>query len=713
MAGWDDTIFSNLPPRFKRGAARVGSDLAFGATHPFTALGNAIFGGLAAAPEAAGKAVSYGAGKLGVPNPELLGHDVQSYLEMPSLSPTGAAHVAPTLAAAHLSPDLAIFAGPLAKTADLEALKTAQTMNTAGHEAEAIWNKTGWFQGADRKWRYEIPDTNATVNPNLGVGTAAQQFNHPDLYEAYPDLAKIDMGTDIRGDKPRGAYAPGGWPDDMSDRDVRSAVEEATGQPVGPSDIPKDVWQPPEEIHAAAGNMSDLRNTSLHELQHAVQEREGFAPGGSLDYDAAGGDAQAASRKYWSLPGEVEARNVEARSGLTPDQLRENPPWLTSDVSQGLMTPGQPGIGRGPQLSEPKPPTPGATGIATGGKLFDYSGLSKVPDVPQFDLPRYNPPRGVPARIGDLTSNPDVRQGMLDTIQRGQQMGGADWYNADPLRQAFIDELGKSGDPRFKQYMDLVAATSPRSDVGTNVRNASYYYNRLVNGEPMPDVGTPNPQPYGHMAQRLHQQNAQTVAGGGWDPLQNPKPASFAQDLMGNQQPVAVDTHAFRLPGMLSQDPRFLETAYQSSKDAPKQNIQQMVLSGQMSMEDALKQPAYWQAQPKANEYEAMEQYYQGLAQDRGISPAQAQAAAWVGGGQQTGLASDASKPFIGFVEDRANKTADVRGLSPAEALSQFIRGKAPLLGVGGAGAAAIPWWQQWQQGQDQQQGGGYGQPSA
>jgi hypothetical protein len=341
-----------------------------------------------------------------------------------------------------------------------------------------------------------------------------------------------------------------------------------------------------------------------------------------------------------------------------------------------------------------------------GGKLFNYGDLSKVPDVPQFDLPRYAPPRGVPARIGDLTANPDVRQGMLDTIQRGQQMGGADWYNADPLRQAFTDELGKAGDPRFQQYMDLVAATSPRSDVGTNVRNASYYYNRLVNDQGMPAVGDINPQPYGHMAQRLHQMNAQTVAGPGWDPLQNPKPASFAQDLMGNQQPVAVDTHAFRLPGMLAQDPRFLETAYQSSKDAPKQNIQQMVMSGQMSMEDALKQPAYWQAQPKANEYGAMEQYYQGLGKDAGLSPAQAQAAAWVGGGQQTGLASDASKPFIGFVEDRANKTADAYGLSPAEALSQFIRGKRSLLGIGAGAAATAPLWQQHQQGQ---QGGANG----
>ena len=63
--------------------------------------------------------------------------------------------------------------------------------------------------------------------------------------------------------------------------------------------------------------------------------------------------------------------------------------------------------------------------------------------------------------------------------------------------------------------MDLVAATSPRSDVGTNARNASYYYSRAMQGEPMPAVGDRNPQPYGHMAQRLHQMNAERVAGAG------------------------------------------------------------------------------------------------------------------------------------------------------------------------------------------------------
>ena len=397
---------------------------------------------------------------------------------------------------------------------------------------------------------------------------------------------------------------------------------------------------------------------------------------------------------YWT-PRIVQGALSGIKSGLT----------LPGDVATGKINPTDPGFpGRVADMAGVATAgagaVPGEAGeLRAGAKLFDYSGLSKVPDVPQFDLPRYTPPRGVPGRVADLTANPDVRQGMLDTIKRGQDMGGADWYNADPLRQQFISELGpEAGAQRFQHYMDLVAATSPRSDVGTNVRNASYYYNRLVNDQGMPAVGDANPQPFGHMAQRLHQMNAQRVADAGWDPLNNPKPASFAQDLMGNQEPVAVDTHAFRLPGMLAQDPRFLETAYQTAKDAPKQNIQQLVTSGQMSMDDALKTPAYWQAQPKTNEYGAMEQYYKGLADEAGLSPAQAQAAAWVGGGQTTGLASDETKPFIGFVEDRANKAAERYGVSPAEALSRFIRGKGYL--YGGAGAlAAPPLVQQYQRG--------------
>jgi hypothetical protein len=319
-------------------------------------------------------------------------------------------------------------------------------------------------------------------------------------------------------------------------------------------------------------------------------------------------------------------------------------------------------------------------GEAKPGGLFDYSRLHEVPNVLQVDIPRYTPPRGVPARTLDLVNDQAVRSKMLETISQGQQMGGANWYNAEPLRQAFNAELGGKGDAAFRRYMDMVAATSPRSDVGTNARNASYYYGRLMRGEGTPEVGTPNPQPYGHMAQRLHQMNAERVAGAGWDPLNNPKPASFVENLVGNQAPVTVDTHALRLPAILAQDPRFLETAYQAAKDASKQNIQQLVTGGAMPIGEA--RAAHWQAQPKENEYAALEQYYKGLGRELGLTPAQTQASAWVGGGKLTGLASDESKPFLRFLEDRINLTAEKRGETPKQTLKAFIRGKAPLLTV-------------------------------
>ena len=332
----------------------------------------------------------------------------------------------------------------------------------------------------------------------------------------------------------------------------------------------------------------------------------------------------------------------------------------------------------------------GGMKVATPGPMFDYSQLHKVPSIQQFDLPRNIPPRGVPQRTIDITTNPAVRDKMLDVVEEGRKMGGAKWYNAEPLREAFNAELGSGGDAAFRKYMDLVAATSPRSDVGTNVRNASYYYGRAMSGEPMPAVGDKNPQPYGHMAQRLHQMNAERVAGAGWDPLNNPKPASFVENLVGNQNPATIDTHAFRLPAILGRDPRFLETAFQVSKDAPKQNIQKMLASGEISMDDAAARAAFWQAQPKANEYAAMENYYKSLGKELGLTPAQTQASAWVGGGKITGLASDESKPFLRFFEDRVNLTAEKRGETPAKVMKDFIRGKKPLLTIPPAAMGAL-----------------------
>lgn len=323
--------------------------------------------------------------------------------------------------------------------------------------------------------------------------------------------------------------------------------------------------------------------------------------------------------------------------------------------------------------------------------LFDYSMLHEVPKVPQFDLPRYEPPRGVSKRALDVTSDPNVREGMLRTIMAGQKMGGDKWYNAEPLRQHFTRVLGEEGGNKaFRKYMDFVAATSPRSKVDANVRNASYYYAKAMRGEPMPEVGEKNPQPYGHLAQRLHQMNAQRVHGPGWEPLTNPKPASFVENLAGNQMPGTIDTHAFRLPAIIGKDPRFLDPRYVSSKDAPIRNIQKEVESGQMSMDEAAKHGSLWQSVPKDNEYAHMEQFYRELGRELGMTTAQTQASAWVGGGHMTGLGSDESKPFIRFLDDRVHVTAAKRGMDPKDVLDKFIRGELELFRDGGAVHGAL-----------------------
>ena len=81
--------------------------------------------------------------------------------------------------------------------------------------------------------------------------------------------------------------------------------------------------------------------------------------------------------------------------------------------------------------------------------------------MPQFDLPRFNPPKGVSQRVQDLIANPDVRSQMLEGMRRGMDVG-APWYNAQPAIQPAIDALGsdEAGRAAFSRLQDFMGATS-------------------------------------------------------------------------------------------------------------------------------------------------------------------------------------------------------------------------------------------------------------
>jgi hypothetical protein len=77
----------------------------------------------------------------------------------------------------------------------------------------------------------------------------------------------------------------------------------------------------------------------VHEIQHAVQVREGFDTGASFDLDTfkkakTEEERRAITNNYLNSAGEVEARLTEARRNMTPEQRRAIPPWEMYDVAE-------------------------------------------------------------------------------------------------------------------------------------------------------------------------------------------------------------------------------------------------------------------------------------------------------------------------------------------------------------------------------------------
>lgn len=195
-----------------------------------------------------------------------------------------------------------IFAGPGARTADHEALRRAEEMRWQGRSPDEIWRETGWAWDEARDQPYfEISDDATRLMPGQAQ-TVGQAIDHPALKAAYPDIADMRFSPESAPAN-SGAYYRGG-----------------NGNP--------------ERIALGPGSDATRLNMALHELQHGVQTREAFAPGASAAgyMTERGIDRDQARRLYRRTAGEVQARNVEARRSMTPEERRATPPWATQDT---------------------------------------------------------------------------------------------------------------------------------------------------------------------------------------------------------------------------------------------------------------------------------------------------------------------------------------------------------------------------------------------
>lgn len=249
---------------------------------------------------------------------------------------------------------LGSFMGVTSKTFDKNRLAEAQIMKANGAHPDEIWNKTETFQGADMRWRQEISDSTSKLKDNppwaltnvngLSSARLEKVLDHPELYAAYPWLKDAQVF-------------------------LNSFIPEGNAQVVGG-----------REIHLGLKAAED-KGTILHEIQHVIQEREGFAKGGQAAQNYAlrfeddvgnmradlvkiqtrlqkGGTitaeeqstidkatklfeldrlrrtagAERAYENYLRLAGEVEARNVETRMLLNTTERRNIPPSATEDT---------------------------------------------------------------------------------------------------------------------------------------------------------------------------------------------------------------------------------------------------------------------------------------------------------------------------------------------------------------------------------------------
>ena len=190
------------------------------------------------------------------------------------------------------------FGGENARRANLDALDQAKEMERQGVAMETIFRETGWYTGADGKWRFEIDDSGMEysrwgdlnrsdraeyarfrelegkfidgsitleeqnelrqlIDQGHGPGRAEEQqtlqlsdfVRHDELYRNYPQLREAGLRFADLPDGTMGSYNPG-----------TNAITLDNSLRTSPED------------------------TLVHEIQHAIQSAEGFAGGASSEY---------------------------------------------------------------------------------------------------------------------------------------------------------------------------------------------------------------------------------------------------------------------------------------------------------------------------------------------------------------------------------------------------------------------------------------------
>ena len=250
------------------------------------------------------------------------------------------------------------FIGKGAKLFSFKEADRAGKLLDSGRHPASIYRETGTYvEHPDKKPRQEISDANASIDPNqLLTDMNADRYlstepvryskdtaklhevlKHPSLFANYPELKDINV-----------IYGHG--------------VKNSTGY-----------FDPRTNTILAAGRTpEEARSIIIHEIQHAIQQREGWSPGASLEnipYDSRTKqqyeqkvmdlkrsknidftdkdnlkniDRLLRTELYKRTAGEADARLAQARQYFTQEELRAFDPTNFYDIPLKEMLIGKP-----------------------------------------------------------------------------------------------------------------------------------------------------------------------------------------------------------------------------------------------------------------------------------------------------------------------------------------------------------------------------------
>ena len=241
------------------------------------------------------------------------------------------------------------FGGENAVNADLDALGRAVDMDAAGTEMRDIFRQTGWFKGADGKWRFEIDDSkmkyrhqgdlNYMKDPEYReyVGLWDKVVASFDVPEEEELERFYELDRRYKNVVPQAVYrvTEGGavLSDIIEHEELFENYPQLRNAPIRFDKLPqgdKGNYNPITNELTLNRSLRDApEDTLVHEIQHALQSIEGFSEGASPEYwkrNAPAGEERSAYQLYRNTAGEIEARDVTARRKMSEEQRRNTMP---------------------------------------------------------------------------------------------------------------------------------------------------------------------------------------------------------------------------------------------------------------------------------------------------------------------------------------------------------------------------------------------------